>query len=132
VVLLEAESHIPWVAVVTLLAHWLKVDLIELGLHCHLLVARGTSKVVDAPGLIECCEHISLDNLVAHLAKVPKQLVVVGLTIGKALPLIVPVSKEGLLALKNDKQSRSCLCQMKVKPWMIYPKNTFGLFVFPK
>jgi len=49
--LLEAESHIPWVAVVALLAHWLQVDLVELCLDCHLLVARRTSKVVDAPGL---------------------------------------------------------------------------------
>ena len=27
--LLEAESHIPWVAVVALLAHWLQVDLAQ-------------------------------------------------------------------------------------------------------
>jgi len=103
VVLLEAESHIPWVAVVALLAHWLQVDLVELCLDCHLLVARRTSKVVDAPGLIEGGEDVSLDNLVAHLAKVAKQLVVVSLTIGETFPLVVPVSKERLLALGADK-----------------------------
>jgi len=103
VVLFEAESHVPWVAVVALLAHWLQVDLVELCLDCHLLVTRRTSKVVDAPGLVEGGEHIGVDDLVAHLAQVPKQLVVVGLTVGKAFPLVVPISKERLLALGADK-----------------------------
>jgi len=121
VVLLEAESHIPWVAVIALLTHRLEVNLVELCLDRHLLVTRRTSKVVDAPGLIEGGEHVSLDNLVAHLAKVPKQLMVVSLTVGKAFPLVVPVSKERLLALKNIKTSRSfCFCV----------KDTFGIFVF--
>jgi hypothetical protein len=37
--------------VVALLAHWLQVDLVELGLDRHLLVAGGAGKVVDAPGV---------------------------------------------------------------------------------
>jgi len=103
VILLESESHIPWVAVIALLAHWLEVDLVELCLHCHLLVARGTSKVVDTPGLIEGGENVGLDNLVAHLAEVPKQLVVVSLTVGEAFPLVVPITEEWFLALCADK-----------------------------
>jgi len=103
VVLLKAESHIPWVAVIALLTDRLEVNLVELCLDRHLLVTRRTSKVVDAPRLIEGGEHVSLDNLVAHLTKVPKQLMVVSLTVGKAFPLVVPVAKERLLALCADK-----------------------------
>ena len=55
-----------------------------------------------------------------------RYLVVVSLTVGKAFPLVVPVSKERLLALKNIKTSRSfCLCQMK--PWLISQKFIFFL-----
>jgi len=103
VILFEAESHIPGVAVIALLADRLEVDLVELCLDCHLLVARGASKVVDAPSLIEGGEYVSLDNLVAHLAQVPKQLVVVSLAVGKAFPLVVPITEEWLLALGADK-----------------------------
>jgi hypothetical protein len=103
VILLQSEPHIPWVAVIALLAHWLQVDLVELCLHCHLLVARRTSKVVDTPGLIEGSENVGLDNLVAHLAEVPKQLVVVSLTVGEAFPLVVPITEEWLFALCADK-----------------------------
>jgi len=103
VVLLEAESHLPGVAVVALLAHWLEVHLIELGLDGHLLVTRRTGEVVDTPSLIEGGEYISLDYLVADLAEVPKQLVVVGLTVGEAFPLVVPISQERLLTLCADK-----------------------------
>ena len=47
---------------------------------------------------------------------------VVGLTVCKAFPLVVPISKERLLALKIKKPSTSrpyflSLLQMKAKPW---------------
>jgi len=78
-------------------------NLIELCFHGHLLVTGGTGKVVDTPGLVEGGEHICLYDLVAHLTKVSKQLVVVGLTVGEPLPLVVAVSKERLLALSTNK-----------------------------
>jgi len=102
VILFEPESHLPWIAVVALLADRLQIDLIELCLHRHLLVARRTSKVVHAPSLVECGEDVGLDDLVAHIAQVPEQLMVVGLTVGKAFPLVVAVSHERLLALGAD------------------------------
>ena len=55
------------------------------------------------PGLVESREHVPGDDGVAHVAEVPEQLVVVGLAVGQALALVVPVAKEGLLALGADK-----------------------------
>ena len=46
--------------------------------------------MVDAPGLAERCEDVAVDDLVADVAEVAEQLVVVGLAVGQALPLVVP------------------------------------------
>jgi len=58
--------------------------------------------VIDTPGLVECREDIALYDLVAHLAEVAEQLVVVSLAVRKPLPLVVPVAKERFLALGAD------------------------------
>jgi hypothetical protein len=92
-----------YVPVIALLADWLEVDLVELCFYGHLLVARGAGKVVDAPGLVERGEHVALDDLVAHVAEVAKQLVVVRLAVGQALALVVTVTEERLLALGAHK-----------------------------
>ena len=49
--------------VVALLADGLEVDLVELGLDAHLLVARGAGKVVYAPRLVQRSEHVAGDYL---------------------------------------------------------------------
>ena len=56
--------------------------------------------MIDAPGLVEGGKNIALNNLIAYVAKVSKELVVVGFTVGKAFPLVVAVSHERLLALQ--------------------------------
>jgi len=99
VVLFEPQPEIPRVSVVALFADGFQVDLVELGLDGHLLVAGRAGKVVDAPGLIEGGEDVALDHLVAHVAKVTEQLVVVGLAVGQTLSLVVAVTQEWLLAL---------------------------------
>lgn len=71
-IFLESQPEISGISVVTFLTHGLQIDLIELALHCHLLVAGGAGEVVDAPGLVEGREHVALDHLVADVAKVSK------------------------------------------------------------
>jgi len=59
--------------------------------------------MIDAPGLVEGGKNIALNNLIAYVAKVSKELVVVGFTVSKPLPLIVPISQEGFLTFCTDK-----------------------------
>lgn len=81
------------------LAHRLKVNLKELCLLTHFLVADRACEVVDTPGFVQGSEYISADDTVADVAKVAKQLVVVGLTVSEPLLLVVPMPKEGLFTL---------------------------------
>ena len=92
-----------YLLVVALLAYRLEVDLVELGLDRHLLVARRAGKVVDAPGLVESGEDVPLDDLVADVAEVAEELVVVGLAVGQSGLLEVAAAQEGLLALGAGK-----------------------------
>jgi len=59
--------------------------------------------MIDAPCLVEGGKNIALNNLIAYVAKVSKELVVVGFTIGKPLPLVVAISQEGFLTFCTDK-----------------------------
>jgi len=59
--------------------------------------------MIDAPGLVEGGKNIALNNLIAYVAKVSKELVVVGFTIGKPLPLVVAISQEGFLTFCTNK-----------------------------
>ena len=102
-IFLESQTEFPGISVVTFLTDRLQVHLIELALHRHLLVAGGAGEVVDAPGLVEGREDVGLDDLVAAVAEVAKQLVVVSLTVGQTFPLVVPVTKERFLTLGADK-----------------------------
>lgn len=90
-------------SLVALLAHWLLVVLVELGLLVHLPVAGRARKVVHTPGLVQRRKHIAGNHLVAHEAQVTKQLVVVRLTIRQTALLVVPVAQERFLALGTHK-----------------------------
>jgi len=59
--------------------------------------------MVDAPSLVECGENVALNHLIAYVAQVAKELVVVGLAVSQTLPLIMAVAKEGLFALGANK-----------------------------
>ena len=87
-IFLESQTEFPGISVVTFLTDRLQVHLVELALDRHLLVAGGAGEVVDAPGLVEGREDVALYDLVADVAQVAKQLVVVSLTVGEALVLI--------------------------------------------
>jgi len=102
-VFLQTEPELPWVSIIALLADRLQVNLIELGFDCHLLVTGAAGEVVNTPGLVEGSEHIGLDHLIANIAEISKKLVVVGLTVGKPFPLVVPVAQERFLTLGTDK-----------------------------
>jgi len=101
-IFLESQTEFPGISVVTFLTDRLQVHLVELALDRHLLVAGGAGEVVDAPGLVEGREDVGLDDLVAAVAEVAKQLVVVSLTVGQTFPLVVPVTKERFLTLGAD------------------------------
>jgi len=55
--------------------------------------------VVDAPRFVQRCKHVALNDLVAGVAKVSKQLVVVCFTVGQSLAFIMSVSKERFFTL---------------------------------
>lgn len=59
--------------------------------------------MVDMPSLVKCMEHITGDNTVTSETNVSEQLMVVNLTIGQSLLLIMPGTKEWLLALGTNK-----------------------------
>ena len=63
-VLLHPEPEVARILVVALLAHWLQVHLVELGLDRHPLVAGGAGKLVYAPGLVQGREHVASNDLV--------------------------------------------------------------------
>lgn len=88
---------------IALLTHWLHVKLHKLVLEGELGVASRAGKTVDTPSLVEGRHHISLDNTIAVVANISKQLVVVCFTVGQALALVVTVSKEGFLTLSAHK-----------------------------
>jgi len=102
-ILFQSQPQISGIFIIALLTNRLQIYFIELGLDRHLLVAGGAGEVVDAPGLVEGGEHVALDHLVADVAQVSKQLMIVSLTVGQTFPLIMPVAKEGFLALGADK-----------------------------
>lgn len=59
--------------------------------------------MIDTPCLVESCKNVTLNNLIANIAKVSKQLMVVGFAVGKAFSLIVTISKKRLLTLCTHK-----------------------------
>jgi len=101
VVLFKPQPQLPGIFIVAFLTNWLQIDLIELCFQVHLLVAGGAGKVIDAPGLIQGCEHITLDHLVTGVAKVAKKLMVVSLAESQTFSLVMPVSKEWFLTLST-------------------------------
>lgn len=74
------------------------VVLVELAARAQRRVAHGAREVVHAPRLVQRREHISGDDLVAYVAQIAEQLVVVLLAVREALLLVVPVPVERLLA----------------------------------
>lgn len=58
---------------------------------------------MDAPGLVEGSKHISCNDIVADVAEIPKELVIVSLAVSQALLFVVSVTQERLLALGTNK-----------------------------
>lgn len=55
------------------------------------------------PGLVQRSEHISGNDLIAHEAQIPEQLVVMRLAVGQAALLVMTMTQEGFLALRANK-----------------------------
>lgn len=70
---LEAPPKLHRELLVALLASWLGVKLVKLGLWVQPLVADGTGKMVLTPGLVQGSDHVSSDHLVANETKVPER-----------------------------------------------------------
>merc|ERR1712223_1740440 len=102
VILFQAESQLSWVSVIAFLADWFQVNFVKLGLDGHFLVTGRTSKVIDAPCFVECCEHIPLNDLVANITKISKELMVMSLTISQSFAFIMSIAQEWLLAFGTD------------------------------
>jgi len=102
-ILFQSQSQISGIFIVALLTDRLQIYFIELGLDRHLLVAGGAGEVVDAPGLVESREHVALDHLVADVAKVSEQLMIVSLAVCQTFSLIMTIAEERFLTLGADK-----------------------------
>ena len=59
--------------------------------------------MIDAPGLVESREHVALDHLVADVAKVSEQLMIVSLAVCQTFSLIMTIAEERFLTLGADK-----------------------------
>lgn len=99
----EASPQLAGELVVALLTDRLLVVLVKLRLLIQDVIANGAGEVMDAPGLVECRKHIPAGDLIAHEAQVPKQLMVVRLTVSQTSLFVVPMPQEGLLTLGADK-----------------------------
>jgi len=59
--------------------------------------------MIDAPSLVEGGKNITLNNLIAHVAQVSKELVVVSLTVSEPFSFVVTISQEGFLTFCTNK-----------------------------
>lgn len=66
-------------------------------------MAGGAGEAVHTPGLVEGGDHITFYDAVAVETDISKQLVIVGLAVRQALPLIMAVAKKWLLTLGTNK-----------------------------
>lgn len=89
--------------VVALLAHRLQIQLVELCLLIHLLVADRAGEMMHAPSLVQRGENITTNYLVADKAQISKQLMIMSFTVGQALLLIMAMSQERFLAFSANK-----------------------------
>lgn len=66
-------------------------------------VTKGTSEMINTPGFVKCCEHISSNDLIANETQVTKQLMVMCFTISQSLLLVMPLSQERFFTLCTHK-----------------------------
>lgn len=102
-VLLQPLFQFAWELFVTHTTHRLQVELEELGLMAHLPVTNRASKMADTPRLVKGTEHVSRHHVVTDKTDVPKQLMVMSLTIGQPFLLVVTSSKKWPLTFGTDK-----------------------------
>lgn len=92
-------SNFTWKLFVTFLTTWLRINIIKLGLVCNQFgIAKGASKMLDAPILIQCPYNVALDHLIANEALVSKELIVMLLAISQTLALVMSFAEERALA----------------------------------
>lgn len=102
-VFFQPQPQLTGIPIIALFADGLEVHLVKLGLDGHFLVARRAGKMINAPSLVEGGEDVALDDLVAHVAEISEELVIVRFAVRQALALVVTVAQERLLALGANK-----------------------------
>jgi len=75
--------------------------------------------MIHTPGLVKSCEDVTLDDLIANIAKISEQLMVVGFTVGKAFSFVVPISQKRLLTF----------CTHKVLYVPMFPQRCYDSFL---
>lgn len=95
----QPASQLSGELLIAALAGWTLVILIELAANAQLAVAHGARKVMHAPGLVQRSEHITSNDLVANIAEVAKQLMVMYFTVRQSLLLVMTVPMERFLTL---------------------------------
>lgn len=100
---LESLLQLQRKLLITFFTNGLHVKLNKFVLESEFGVAGGAGEAADAPGLVQSRHHISLDHTVAVIAHIPKELVVVGLTVSQSFTFIMAMTKERLLTLGAHK-----------------------------
>lgn len=88
---------------VTHTTDWLQIKFKELGLVTHLPITNRASKMADTPRLVKGTKHISCYYVVTDETNIPKQLMVMSLTVGQPFLLIVASSEKWPLTFGTDK-----------------------------
>lgn len=81
-VLFQTKPQFSRISIVAFFADWFQINFVEFGVDGHLLVAGRAGEMVDTPGFVECREYIPLNDLVANVAEITKELMVMGLAVG--------------------------------------------------
>lgn len=100
---LQTLLQLRWESVEAAFATWLQINVVEFGLLMQFRVTEGTSKVINTPCFVKCCEDISPNDLIANEAQVTKQLMVMCFTISQSLLLVMPLSQERFFTLRTYK-----------------------------
>lgn len=93
----QSTAQFGWELLVTASAGRAFVIFVEFTSGTQRCITHGAGKVVYTPCFVQCRENITSNDLVAHIAQVSKQLMVMLLAVGKALLLVMAMTMEWLL-----------------------------------
>lgn len=93
----QSTAQFGWELLVTASASRAFVIFVEFTSGTQWCIANGAGKMMYTPCFVQCRENITSNDLVAHIAQISKQLMVMLLAVGKSLLLVMAMTMEWLL-----------------------------------